>query len=193
MASSAMDNRSQILEVALEAFARKGYEAVGVQEVATAAGLTKPTLYHYFGNKIGLLEEVLRSYNERLLADLGCATDYHGDLPLTLNKVARAYFRAACLSPRHFCLQNALLYAPRESEAGQLANRFAARQQQLLEHLFEQAAFDHGNMRGRHRAYGLTFAAMMGSYALLAIRDGESIDDDLAFRAVHQFMHGIFS
>ena len=45
-----MDNRERILQCALELFYAKGYDAVGVQEIAQKAGITKPTLYYYFGN-----------------------------------------------------------------------------------------------------------------------------------------------
>ena len=55
-----MDNRMNILQKALQLFYEKGYDAIGVQEIADAAGVTKPTLYHYFGSKYGLLEAVAR-------------------------------------------------------------------------------------------------------------------------------------
>ena len=54
-----MGNREKIVECALDLFCRKGYESVGVQEICTAAGVTKPTLYYYFKSKYGLLEELL--------------------------------------------------------------------------------------------------------------------------------------
>lgn len=54
-----MDNREKILNCALELFHARGYDAVGVQEIAETAGVTKPTLYYYFGNKRGLLEALL--------------------------------------------------------------------------------------------------------------------------------------
>ena len=40
----------------------KGYDAVGVQEIAQKAGITKPTLYYYFGSKYGLLETLLTKH-----------------------------------------------------------------------------------------------------------------------------------
>ena len=46
-----MDNRKMILETALDLFYARGYDAVGVQEVAERSGVTKPTLYYYFKSK----------------------------------------------------------------------------------------------------------------------------------------------
>ena len=57
--SRKMDNRENILTCALELFYQRGYDAVGIQEICQAAGITKPTLYHYFGSKYGLLEVLL--------------------------------------------------------------------------------------------------------------------------------------
>ena len=67
-----MDNRENILQCALALFYMKGYDAVGVQEIVDTAGITKPTLYYYFGSKRGLLENVLKVYCDVLLsADAG--------------------------------------------------------------------------------------------------------------------------
>jgi len=54
-----MSNREKLLACALDLFAKRGFDAVGVQEVADAAGLKKPTLYYYFGSKSGLLQTLL--------------------------------------------------------------------------------------------------------------------------------------
>ena len=59
MTSNNNDNRTGLLHSALTLFATRGYDAVGVQEIVENAGVTKPTLYHYFGNKLGLLETLL--------------------------------------------------------------------------------------------------------------------------------------
>ena len=61
-----MDNRSILLQCAKELFYAKGYDAVGVQEIVDRAGLTKPTLYYYFGSKLGLLETLLEIQFEEL-------------------------------------------------------------------------------------------------------------------------------
>ena len=47
-----MDNREKILNCALELFHARGYDAVGVQEIAETAGVTKPTFWRrsFLGN-----------------------------------------------------------------------------------------------------------------------------------------------
>ena len=56
-----------ILRVAARLFATRGYEATPVREIAEEAGVTKPTLYYYFGSKEGLAQALLTVPMERLL------------------------------------------------------------------------------------------------------------------------------
>ena len=64
-----MDNRQLIIEKALELFCARGYDAVGVQEIAEQSGITKPTLYYYFGSKQGLMETNLEE-NSHILEEM---------------------------------------------------------------------------------------------------------------------------
>ncbi|MBC7541288.1 MAG: TetR/AcrR family transcriptional regulator [Candidatus Sericytochromatia bacterium] len=188
-----MDNRALIQATALTLFAARGYDAVGVQEIVSAANVTKPTLYHYFGNKVGLLQSIVQQYGSPLDERMADAADYQGDLPLTLNRVVKAHFQSARGQPDYYRLFLSLWFAPPASEAaGVVAERFRL-QRLRLETLFEAAARDHGNMRGRQQAYAITFLGMISSYISLFLHGQAELDDDLAFRAVQQFMHGIYS
>ena len=53
------NNKTKILNIALDLFSKQGYDAVGVQTLCDKAGITKPTLYYYFKSKNGVLEELL--------------------------------------------------------------------------------------------------------------------------------------
>ena len=77
-----MDNRSNILACALQLFASRGYDAVGVQEIVEAAGITQPTLYHYFGSSRDLLDTLLSEQWAELFEAVEQATIYDRDLPL---------------------------------------------------------------------------------------------------------------
>ncbi len=60
------DQRTQILKASAQVFARKGYTAATMNEVAAASGVSKATLYHYFSDKHALLEDIVRSHVARL-------------------------------------------------------------------------------------------------------------------------------
>lgn len=187
------DNRSLLLSHALRLFAARGYDAVGVQEIVEAAGVTKPTLYHYFGSKRGLLEALLRAHFDDLIPAVEKATVYQHDFPFTLPAVAAAYFDFARRDPVFYRFQLSLYLAPPESDPFKAVIPYYDRQYSILESLFVQAAGDHGNMRGRHHRYAVTLLGMVNNYITLWLNGYAVLDDTLLYDATHQFMHGIFS
>ncbi len=188
-----MDNRSVLLNCALELFAARGYDAVGVQEIVDAAGVTKPTLYHYFGSKQGLLQVLLEEQTGRLAAVVRVAALYQGDLPASLIQVAKAYFDFALASPIFYRMQLSMWFAPVESDPFKAVSEMNRQLYSILEDLFLQAARDHGNMRGRQQAYALTFIGMVNTYITLWLNGYSELEGDLLHRMVHQFEHGIYS
>jgi AcrR family transcriptional regulator len=48
------EREQQMLEAADRVFARRGYQAASMDEIAAEVGVTKPMLYAYFGSKEGL-------------------------------------------------------------------------------------------------------------------------------------------
>lgn len=51
--------RARMLASAMKLFSRKGYASTTVREIVTEAGVTKPVLYYYFGNKEGIYKELM--------------------------------------------------------------------------------------------------------------------------------------
>jgi AcrR family transcriptional regulator len=67
---------------ALEEFGRRGFEDVGVGELAAGAGVTTGSLYHHFGTKLGLYEFVRAEAERRLLDRMeGAAAAREGESP----------------------------------------------------------------------------------------------------------------
>lgn len=62
--------RSQLLEVALERFAAGGYHETSMEEIAEAAGVTKPVLYQHFSSKQDLFRELLETEGRDLLREV---------------------------------------------------------------------------------------------------------------------------
>jgi AcrR family transcriptional regulator len=60
----------QILHVAIKLFSQKGYEATSTREIAEAAGVTKPMLYYYFGNKDGICKAATKHFADHFFARL---------------------------------------------------------------------------------------------------------------------------
>jgi len=60
--------REQILARAAELFARQGYSATSMNQVAEACGVSKPSLYHYVRDKDQLLVEIAEGHVAKLNA-----------------------------------------------------------------------------------------------------------------------------
>jgi AcrR family transcriptional regulator len=59
--------RAALLESASELFTEKGFAHTSLDEVASAARLTKGALYHHFASKQALFEQVLEAVNDRIV------------------------------------------------------------------------------------------------------------------------------
>ena len=188
-----MGNKKDLLDRALELFSQRGYDAVGVREVVEAVGVTKPTLYHYFDSKRGLLEELLRREGGQMLEQILRSAAYQGDLVLTLENIVRTYFSLVKDNPTFYRLQLAMYFAPPESEANQAIRPFSREQYEIVEGVFKQAAEDHGNLRGRHQRYAAAFLGQINVMIGLFLNDSLELTDEVVYLTVHQFMHGIFS
>ncbi|HZW08545.1 MAG TPA: CerR family C-terminal domain-containing protein [Phycisphaerales bacterium] len=68
--------RSRLLDAAEELFAERGYEAVGIREIAERAGVNLSGIKYHFGSKHGLyLDTVRRSMDERGSAEAWALLD----------------------------------------------------------------------------------------------------------------------
>src|SRR5881397_3064755 len=60
--------RAQLLEAARGVFARQGFHGTSMDDVADAAGVTKPVLYQHFGSKRELYLELLEDVGGQMMA-----------------------------------------------------------------------------------------------------------------------------
>jgi AcrR family transcriptional regulator len=62
------ERRQQLIGVALELFSRRSPDEVSIDEIAAAAGISRPLVYHYFPGKLSLYEAALKRASEDLAA-----------------------------------------------------------------------------------------------------------------------------
>lgn len=86
--------RAELLAIAADLFAERGFVVTTVREIADAAGILSGSLYHHFDSKESMVDEILREFLEfqqRLYADvLREATDPR----TTVTELIRQSFRA---------------------------------------------------------------------------------------------------
>ncbi|MFJ9538207.1 TetR/AcrR family transcriptional regulator [Streptomyces sp. NPDC101225] len=84
------ERRQQLIGVALELFSQRSPDDVSIDEIASAAGISRPLVYHYFPGKLSLYEAALR----RAALDLAGRFDEPRDGPLgrRLRRVMHRFF-----------------------------------------------------------------------------------------------------
>lgn len=102
----------RILSTALELFAVKGYDATAVREICEAAGITKPTLYHFFGSKDGVLEALVQSGFGRFRSIVTTAIETPGPFKHRVKVLARSVFESAREQPRLWRFIHSIIWAP---------------------------------------------------------------------------------
>jgi AcrR family transcriptional regulator len=107
------DTRGKILDAATELFARDGYDATSIREIAEKAGVATGLLHHHFGNKAAVLAAV----SERIST---WAKDYRRAKAAThvgqsLEERVRGFvhetFEMACLKPQYCRLIGMAMYS----------------------------------------------------------------------------------
>jgi TetR/AcrR family transcriptional regulator len=188
-----MDNKENLLSTALKLFSSQGYESIGVQEIVESSGVTKPTMYHYFGSKQGLLEALLERDFAPLCGLVKEASEYNGDLTLNMLNTTRVFFDYVRKNKEFYRMQLAMCFASPESQSYAAVSQYNAKIMSMLEEMFLKASKDHGNMKGRHKRYAFTFLGIINNYITLYLGGHIKLSEETAFQAMHQFSHGIYS
>ncbi|MGW2699330.1 TetR/AcrR family transcriptional regulator [Streptomyces sp. NPDC001340] len=84
------ERRQQLIGVALDLFSRRSPDEVSIDEIASAAGISRPLVYHYFPGKLSLYEAALKRASEDLAARF--AEPHEGSLGARLLRVMRRFF-----------------------------------------------------------------------------------------------------
>lgn len=79
------DRRSQLIAAAERLVAERGYLAVRLEDIGSAAGVSGPAIYRHFPNKEALLVELLVGISTRLLAGATAVAEQRLDPAATLD------------------------------------------------------------------------------------------------------------
>ena len=91
--------RDRVLRLADALFARRGYAAVSMRDVALASGVTKPALYYHFRDKDALFTECLLLHQMQLGERLRAALEVPGSLADRVAAAAAALIAGAAHHP----------------------------------------------------------------------------------------------
>ncbi|TDT72024.1 TetR family transcriptional regulator [Hypnocyclicus thermotrophus] len=189
-----MSKKEELIESALNLFASKGYDNVGVQKIVESVGVQKPTLYYYFKSKEGLLDAILTEKFLPFLNELK-KINYNGDIVLTLENIIFKYFDFAKQNSNFYRIILNLTFAPENSQAYNLTAEYLKKEYLILENIFLEAEKQHGNMKGKSKMFSYSFLGIINSAITYYFhtKNKQELNIINAQILCKQFMHGIFS
>ena len=93
------DRRQELLDAAVRVFARKGFHASRVGDIAEEAGVAHGLLYHYFRSKDEVLETIFRDTWQLLVSETERIEASGAPLPEQLRRFARIYLGSWLATP----------------------------------------------------------------------------------------------
>lgn len=111
----------QLLDIAEKLFTERGYEGVSVEDIAQAAGVTRPIIYKHHGGKDGIFLACVARARQAFEDGLRDAVDQvqGGDMLGVIDAGGRAFFDMLATDARRWTL----LFATSASIGGALADQ----------------------------------------------------------------------
>jgi len=190
-----MNNKELILEKGLELFATEGYESIGVARIVKAADVTKPTLYHFYGNKEGLLRSIYEQYFVYLIDEMEACLPFENDVLQSITRMMKVYLEFAKKKPLFFWLMGHLRKGPLKSESHLIVKSFHDDEREVLNRFFEQISSHHTNLKGKEPLLILNFMSLTVGFIEISIINNqlELLTDDDVYQLAKQFLYGVFS
>ena len=127
-----------IMDCAAALFAKEGYPAAKMQDVAKACGATKSMLYHYFPTKDDLLFAMLSEHLQRLIQAVEEALASTDEPRERLRRLVEVYTQKSTQSRRrHMVAMNDVKFLPRAKQQPliDLQRQLTHLVSQLLQHI----------------------------------------------------------
>ncbi len=102
-----LGKRAAVLDAARRLFIEQGYERVSMDQISSAAGVSKLTVYSHFGDKATLFAQAIRAQCETLIPDELFIADTGADLRQRLDAIGHAFFQLIT-SPEALATQRAM-------------------------------------------------------------------------------------
>jgi AcrR family transcriptional regulator len=93
----ASERRDHLVKLAAELFAKKGFQATTVRNIAEEAGILSGSLYHHFDSKESIVDEILSGFFNELMTANRAAIEKGGDPREVISDLVRICF--ATLEP----------------------------------------------------------------------------------------------
>jgi AcrR family transcriptional regulator len=172
--------RERLLDAAQTVFARRGFLAASLDEIAEEAGLTKGAVYSNFDSKEDLFQAVLDDrYNDRTMriADLVDSTASFDAQAAEGARMLLDYFdeeRIMTLLTFEF-----EIYAIRNPEFAPKSRAHSRELRQAVSELISQHTKDWGRLSLSPEELAIAYIALSNGVAMLKLADPDGVPDDL--------------
>ncbi len=181
-----LTTKDRIMQESLCLFSQYGYDSVGVSKIVRTCGITKPTLYYYFGSKEGLLKCIIEHNAGKLRCRL--LESYSTDDPFVakLVSIADAYLEFTSEHVEFIRLFLSLVFTPHSNKAYGIVKTEAELIQKTIESLF----IIDDNFRHKKDLLAASFVGQLNMFATLILNGYTRYDRELAKTIVTIFLNG---
>ncbi len=190
-----MDKKQLIMEKALALFAKEGYEGCGVMRIVTESQVTKPTLYHYFGSKEGVLRSIYETYFTGFLQTLDKDIQYQENMMACVGKIIRLYTDFALRNPDFYWLTAHLRKGPKESESYLIVAKYHTREREILRNFMEEVSLVHVNLKGMEEQLTRNLLSLISGLIedRILSEKNQKVEENDIILLTKQYLYGIFS
>ena len=100
-----MDTKEKILCSSLDMFAKRGYNAVSIRDIAASVNIKESSIYYHFKNKQDILDSIIKKYEDHIsgLTDMlnTAVKDTDNSKPLSFEAMKTYFFEQYLFDP--FC------------------------------------------------------------------------------------------
>lgn len=187
--SADYDNiRDDIMDCAAELFARQGYSATSIGDIARACNCSKSRLYHYFESKDAILRDMLTTHVDELLER--CREVISTEAPKNhFIKIVKLFLKIYATSRNQHVVMLTCLDALSEEHREELI----AKQRELIAFIRDTLLEHRPDMKGNPkllRVDTMLFFGMINFTYTWYKADGAVAPEELAGRAVQLFLEG---
>jgi AcrR family transcriptional regulator len=86
--------RSELLAIAAQLFAERGFKNTTVRDIADASGILSGSLYHHFDSKESIVDEILSTFQEELFASYDAVLASDDDARTKIERAVHLSFEA---------------------------------------------------------------------------------------------------
>ena len=135
----AEERRRQILDAAVDVFARLGFSAAGTADIAAAAGIGEPTIYRYFANKREVYVAAVRGASDEILEHWTQISADAPDALAALQQIGIWYFQRLQQHPELLLLRSRSISDPQDGDITEVVRGAYLEIVRFVEALFQRA------------------------------------------------------